>query len=111
MPRPPKAWATADALRKQLEAVGWLIKDSKEGFTVVAKRGVAPFANAQKCSPAQVSLNACAIGSRAAPERGQKPAEHAQRNRNSTACVNSAGSDSKPEGDLAEGRPIQGRGR
>lgn len=32
-----KDWATADALRKQLEAVGWLIKDSKEGFTVVAK--------------------------------------------------------------------------
>lgn len=32
-----KDWATADALRKQLEAAGWLIKDSKEGFTVVAK--------------------------------------------------------------------------
>jgi cysteinyl-tRNA synthetase len=32
-----KDWATADALRKQLEADGWLIKDSKEGFTVVAK--------------------------------------------------------------------------
>ncbi|MBL9143364.1 MAG: cysteine--tRNA ligase [Verrucomicrobiaceae bacterium] len=32
-----KDWATADALRKQLEADGWLIKDSKEGFTVVKK--------------------------------------------------------------------------
>jgi len=32
-----KDWATADTLRKQLEAEGWLIKDSKEGFTVVAK--------------------------------------------------------------------------
>lgn len=32
-----KDWATADALRKELESVGWLIKDSKEGFTVVAK--------------------------------------------------------------------------
>jgi cysteinyl-tRNA synthetase len=32
-----KDWATADTLRKQLEAAGWLIKDSKEGFTVVQK--------------------------------------------------------------------------
>ena len=32
-----KDWATADALRKQLDATGWLIKDSKEGFTVVPK--------------------------------------------------------------------------
>jgi len=32
-----KDWATADTLRKQLEASGWLIKDSKEGFAVVAK--------------------------------------------------------------------------
>ena len=32
-----KDWATADALRKQLEAAGWLIKDSKESFTVIAK--------------------------------------------------------------------------
>ncbi len=32
-----KDWATADTLRKQLEAAGWLIKDSKDGFTVVAK--------------------------------------------------------------------------
>ena len=32
-----KDWATADTLRKQLEAAGWLIKDSKEGFSVVAK--------------------------------------------------------------------------
>ncbi len=32
-----KDWAAADILRKQLEASGWLIKDSKEGFTVIAK--------------------------------------------------------------------------
>jgi cysteinyl-tRNA synthetase len=32
-----KDWATADTLRKQLEAAGWLIKDSKDGFIVVAK--------------------------------------------------------------------------
>ncbi|WP_294388817.1 cysteine--tRNA ligase [Prosthecobacter sp.] len=32
-----KDWATADTLRKQLESAGWLIKDSKEGFTVVPK--------------------------------------------------------------------------
>jgi cysteinyl-tRNA synthetase len=32
-----KDWATADILRKQLEADGWLIKDSKEGFAVIAK--------------------------------------------------------------------------
>jgi cysteinyl-tRNA synthetase len=32
-----KDWATADTLRKQLEATGWVIKDSKEGFTVIAK--------------------------------------------------------------------------
>ncbi len=30
-------WAAADTLRKQLEASGWLIKDSKDGFTVIAK--------------------------------------------------------------------------
>lgn len=30
-----KEWAVADALRKQIEAAGWLIKDSKDGFTVV----------------------------------------------------------------------------
>lgn len=30
-----KDWPAADALRKQLEAAGWLIKDSKEGFTVL----------------------------------------------------------------------------
>lgn len=30
-----KDWVAADALRKQVEAAGWLIKDSKEGFTVV----------------------------------------------------------------------------
>ncbi len=32
-----KDWATADTLRKQLEASGWLIKDGKDGFAVVAK--------------------------------------------------------------------------
>lgn len=32
-----KDWATADTLRKQLEAAGWLIKDSKEGFVVIAR--------------------------------------------------------------------------
>ena len=32
-----KDWAAADTLRKELEAAGWLIKDSKEGFTVVPK--------------------------------------------------------------------------
>ena len=30
-------WAAADALRKQLEEAGWIIKDSKEGFTVLPK--------------------------------------------------------------------------
>lgn len=32
-----KDWATADSLRKQLEDADWLIKDSKEGFTVIPK--------------------------------------------------------------------------
>jgi len=32
-----KDWAAADTLRKELEAAGWLIKDSKEGFTVIPK--------------------------------------------------------------------------
>ena len=32
-----KDWTAADSFRKQLEAAGWLIKDSKEGFTVVPK--------------------------------------------------------------------------
>ena len=32
-----KDWAAADILRKELEAAGWLIKDSKEGFTVIPK--------------------------------------------------------------------------
>ncbi|MBL9178428.1 MAG: cysteine--tRNA ligase [Verrucomicrobiaceae bacterium] len=30
-----KDWPAADALRKQLEAAGWLIKDTREGFTVL----------------------------------------------------------------------------
>jgi cysteinyl-tRNA synthetase len=30
-----KDWPAADALRQELEAAGWLIKDSKEGFAVV----------------------------------------------------------------------------
>ena len=32
-----KDWAAADTLRKDLEAKGWLIKDSKTEYTVVAK--------------------------------------------------------------------------
>jgi cysteinyl-tRNA synthetase len=32
-----KDWASADTLRKELEASGWIIKDSKEGFTVIPK--------------------------------------------------------------------------
>ena len=32
-----KDWAAADTLRKELEASGWIIKDSKEGFTVIPK--------------------------------------------------------------------------
>lgn len=32
-----KDWAAADTLRKEVEVRGWLIKDSKEGFTVVPK--------------------------------------------------------------------------
>ncbi|MBK8094011.1 MAG: cysteine--tRNA ligase [Verrucomicrobiaceae bacterium] len=32
-----KDWAAADALRQQLEAAGWIIKDSKEGFKVLPK--------------------------------------------------------------------------
>lgn len=30
-----KDWPAADALRKQLEAAGWLIKDTREGFTIL----------------------------------------------------------------------------
>ncbi|TLD70789.1 cysteine--tRNA ligase [Phragmitibacter flavus] len=29
-----KDWATSDTLRKELESKGWLIKDSKEGYTI-----------------------------------------------------------------------------
>jgi cysteinyl-tRNA synthetase len=32
-----KDWATADALRKELDAAGWIIKDSKDGYQVVKK--------------------------------------------------------------------------
>ncbi|MDB6072603.1 MAG: cyss: cysteine--trna ligase, partial [Verrucomicrobiaceae bacterium] len=32
-----KDWAAADALRKELEAAGWLIKDSKTEYSVVPK--------------------------------------------------------------------------
>lgn len=32
-----KDWAAADTLRKDLETRGWLVKDSKEGFTIVPK--------------------------------------------------------------------------
>ncbi|MES2594543.1 MAG: cysteine--tRNA ligase [Verrucomicrobiota bacterium] len=32
-----KDWAASDALRKELEALGWIIKDNKEGYTVIPK--------------------------------------------------------------------------
>ena len=32
-----KDWATADVLRKELEAVGWIIKDNKDGYQVLRK--------------------------------------------------------------------------
>lgn len=32
-----KDWAAADALRKELEAAGWIIKDSKDGYQVLPK--------------------------------------------------------------------------
>lgn len=32
-----KDWASADQLRKELDAAGWIIKDSKEGYQVVKK--------------------------------------------------------------------------
>jgi cysteinyl-tRNA synthetase len=32
-----KDWPTADVLRKELEAAGWLIKDSKDGYQVLRK--------------------------------------------------------------------------
>ncbi len=32
-----KDWAKADILRKELDAAGWIIKDSKDGFVVLAK--------------------------------------------------------------------------
>lgn len=32
-----KDWAAADALRKELDAAGWVIKDSKDGYQVVRK--------------------------------------------------------------------------
>jgi cysteinyl-tRNA synthetase len=32
-----KDWAAADVLRKELEAAGWIIKDSKEGYQVLKK--------------------------------------------------------------------------
>ena len=32
-----KDWAKADELRNQIEAAGWIVKDSKEGFVVVPK--------------------------------------------------------------------------
>lgn len=32
-----KDWAQSDELRKRIEAAGWIIKDNKEGFTVVRK--------------------------------------------------------------------------
>ncbi|MCW0218782.1 MAG: cysteine--tRNA ligase [Prosthecobacter sp.] len=32
-----KDWATADVLRKELEAAGWIIKDNKDGYQVLRK--------------------------------------------------------------------------
>lgn len=32
-----KDWTTADALRKELDAAGWIIKDSKDGYQVLKK--------------------------------------------------------------------------
>jgi len=32
-----KDWATADVLRKELEAEGWIIKDSKDGYQIIKK--------------------------------------------------------------------------
>ncbi len=32
-----KDWAAADALRKELDARGWIIKDNKDGFTILPK--------------------------------------------------------------------------
>jgi cysteinyl-tRNA synthetase len=32
-----KDWATADELRKKLELLGWIIKDSKDGYQIVPK--------------------------------------------------------------------------
>jgi cysteinyl-tRNA synthetase len=32
-----KDWSAADALRKELDAAGWVIKDSKDGYTIVKK--------------------------------------------------------------------------
>jgi cysteinyl-tRNA synthetase len=32
-----KDWAAADALRKELDALGWIIKDGKDGYQVMPK--------------------------------------------------------------------------
>jgi cysteinyl-tRNA synthetase len=32
-----KDWPTADSLRKELESLGWLIKDSKDGYQILPK--------------------------------------------------------------------------
>ena len=32
-----KDWATADALRAQIDAAGWTILDSKDGYKIVKK--------------------------------------------------------------------------
>lgn len=32
-----KDWPAADALRKEIEALGWVIKDSKDGYTILPK--------------------------------------------------------------------------
>jgi cysteinyl-tRNA synthetase len=32
-----KDWPAADALRKELETAGWLVKDGKDGYTIIPK--------------------------------------------------------------------------
>jgi cysteinyl-tRNA synthetase len=32
-----KDWPTADSLRKELESLGWLIKDNKDGYQILPK--------------------------------------------------------------------------
>jgi hypothetical protein len=57
--RADRDWATSDALRDQIAAEGWLVKDTPEGFTLEAK------------PPYDVHANASAL-----PDRTQMPTEH-----------------------------------